>query len=982
MGLPGVVWAQDMPAKPTMEIQVKQMNLSAQAGAFGSGLQVLAMPDPATRHVAVTIVVDAGWRTDPDGRSGAARLFERAWWRSEVKPGVTTLDQLVRGYGCEVDSGVSADVLRFSALCPAQTVDAAMRVWSRLYTAPLAGITDAALAEEAGRVRSEARARALLDDQQLPGLVAPLYGMLFPTSHPYHQPLDLELSGVTVAELSAWATANIVGPRTTVSLIGGISDEHPLHGPALVAGNFEPKVLDARLKPEMFERWPKGDGEDIDPDDLSLSWGWPADPVKRDQGFRLLGPRPAAALKDPLEVPKPEGAAFQRYLGGVEHTTVLVGWALPAGWRTDDALHAATGRMVAGVVAKHLVDPAIDRLMGCFIQPGLESSLLVCAAQLKDGQEIAGERIAGRIVDQLSYVTDVNNRLEVDAAFGAGQQALYAEALASLDDLGGLYGSRSYWFSSGLHFAGKPMYWSQRMGDVGRATAQDAINLVASHVSRLRARMVQIDPDPGSTLLPRLAVREERDRDALAARPPYWNALATQAAPAAVPSARVDAARIEAALQGLGPDQVAEATLPNGMRVVVVPLGEAPVVHARLVAGIGRVNDPTPNLEHTWAGKMTAFHREPAEPIAGAWYAWLGDSVQVLGLRASTDNLDGALFLLRDAVNGANPSLKTKITVTAEFKDRFVAEFYDPAWHAERASLAHLLSSSPIARRPGPAQLTAWGALSTTAIGDMMKTQWRPDNVTLLIVGGVDAAAGVELAKAWFSGWSVGAPSVSTYKATPLAQAPRPTSTRVDVLDTGAGDRADLYLGCRLDADPGVLAVAREAVLQGLKGGIDGVVVTTDAWEGGTAILQVRARVQAGDAGEATKGLFDRLRALAGGKVPAEEIKEAALRAAASTGADFSSDRRLVTWLTDRLADRLPLTGQLRVPTDGAALTAAFQTCVAGGYASLTGDAGAIESSLGAAGVTATRLDWKAEGRKLHEAADPKGYLKESKKAP
>jgi hypothetical protein len=160
------------------------------------------------------------------------------------------------------------------------------------------------------------------------------------------------------------------------------------------------------------------------------------------------------------------------------------------------------------------------------------------------------------------------------------------------------------------------------------------------------------------------------------------------------------------------------------------------------------------------------------------------------------------------------------------------------------------------------------------------------------------------------------------------------------------------------------------------------VVVTTDAWEGGTAILQVRARVQAGDAGEATKGLFDRLRALAGGKVPAEEIKEAALRAAASTGADFTSDRRLVTWLTDRLADRLPLTGQLRVPTDGAALTAAFQTCVAGGYASLTGDAGAIESSLGAAGVTATRLDWKAEGRKLHEAADPKGYLKESKKAP
>jgi hypothetical protein len=114
-----------------------------------------------------------------------------------------------------------------------------------------------------------------------------------------------------------------------------------------------------------------------------------------------------------------------------------------------------------------------------------------------------------------------------------------------------------------------------------------------------------------------------------------------------------------------------------------------------------------------------------------------------------------------------------------------------------------------------------------------------------LIVGGVDAAAGVELAKAWFSGWSVAAPSVSTYKAAPLTQAPRPSTTKVDVLDTGAGDRADLYLGCRLDADAGVLAVAREAVLQGLRGGIDGVVVTTDAWEGGTAILQVRARLPA-----------------------------------------------------------------------------------------------------------------------------------------
>lgn len=979
----------DKPAKPEMALRVKGLAMGTAVSTWPTGLQMAVVHDELSPMVVTQILVDAGWRYDPADALGMAALFERAWWASEVAPGVRAVDQLVNGYGCEVDSMVDHDLLRFTSTCPKQTVDAAMRVWSRLFTDPLAGVTDELLKAEAVRIRSDAQARYQLTSNEPIFLARHAMMALYPEGHPYHGGSWDSAGAIGLARIKAWAASNVTVARTTVGLMGGFSGEHPLHGPALVGGNFEPRLLDPKLTPELVVRWPHGDLDEVDPDDLSLSWGWPSVPSNPRQGMELGRARPGPAKgTEPPKPPEPASVPFQRMSGGVDETTILVSWSLPGSWRKEDPLHAVLARVIAAMVAdpNHMDEPTIKRLAGCYVVPGLEAATLTCAAILKDGYEASGERVSGRIIDQISYITDINNRPNVDVAVSLGRLRVLTDAIHELDEQGNLYASRTYWLNTGVHLVGDPGFWSKRMGDINPIAPQQVIDYAARYITRARSRSVQVDIDPQAGTAPYIPRLDPKDRDALAARPGYWNLLATRPAPASVPGKRIDAARVTSSVPRFKESDIAYNVLPNGMRVVVVPIESSPAVEVRLVAGLGLLNDPTEHMTHAYARGLIAFHREKADDIGGAWYAYVGDTVSVLGLRASAENLDGAVWLLRDALDGVNISFKDKITFVSTWKKKIQDSWYDVQHHVDGNLRRHLYGDSLLSRQVGWDDFTYWGEVGTDQLRDMMRVRWAPENITLVISGGVDGGQGMSIASSFFQGWRAPAPSVSDFNPAAISDVPMPSSKVVHIYPSDkSGGLAELALGCRVPGNREAALAAAALVQQGLGTSFTTVQSTVDAFPGDTQSVVVRARVPEANAGAALKVLLGRLEAAAGGKVPEDELRAAVWRAAMSDGDAFTSDRRVAMHITELIGDgrewkddssSAARFGKL----DPATVAAAFSSCASAPYVAVIGDSGALTSSLGGAGVTATPYDWKAAGEAEHKTADPKGYEKMKKK--
>ena len=976
----------DKPTKPEMALHVKGMSVGASVSTWPSGLQMVIAQDETAPVVITQLLIDAGWRYDPAGAQGTAALFERAWWASEVSPGVRVVDQLVNGYGCEVDSMVDHDLLRLVSSCPKQTVDAAMRVWSRLFTDPLAGVTDATLRAEADRIRSDATARYDLTSNQPIYLSRYVMPALYPEGHPYHGGAWDKVGDLSAAQLKAWAAEHVAPAHTTIGITGGFSTEHPLHGPALVGGNFEPRLLDSRLTPEMITRWPYGDEDEPDPDDPSLSWGWPSTPGNPRQGMELGRGRPGPAKGTEAPVPpNPSGQAFQRIVGGVDETTVVVSWSLPGSWRKEDPLHAVLARVVAATVAAHMDEPTLKQAAGCFVVPGLDAATLMCAAILKEGYETSGERVAGRIIDQISYITDINNRPNTDAAVNVGRVRVLSDAIHELDDLSGLYASRSFWLDSGVHLTGEASFWSKRMGDINPVAPQQIVDYAAKYITRARSRAVQLDVDPESGTAPYIPRLDPKDRDAVASRPGYWNLLASHPAPASVPPARIDAARVSASSPSFGKEGVSYNVLPNGMQVIIVPKEISPGVEVRLVSGLGLLNDPTEHLDHAYTRGMTAFHREKADDIAGVWYAYGGETVTVLGLRASAENLDGALWLLRDAVDGMNISFKDKITFMSTWKHNIQDTWYDVQHHLDGRLRAHLYPGSPFARQVDWDDYTHWGEVGTDAARDMMRARWSPSRMALVITGGVDGPAAMSLASRFFQGWKPPAPTVDTYAPAAPAAITLPTARAVEVYGADRGGLAEVVYACRIP-NGREAALATAALLQQELGtSFTTVQTTVDTVPGDNHAVVVRGRVPEASVGAAVRSLLDRVAEAAAGKLSPDEVRAAVWRASMRGGDAFTSDRRAAMHVTELLGDGRPWDDDLKAGArfaalDGAAVAKATSSCQAAPYVAVIGDASAVKGSLDGAKVEATVYDWSAAGDAAFQAADPKGFEKALKK--
>jgi zinc protease len=240
-------------------------------------------------------------------------------------------------------------------------------------------------------------------------------------------------------------------------------------------------------------------------------------------------------------------------------------------------------------------------------------------------------------------------------------------------------------------------------------------------------------------------------------------------------------------------------TLPNGLRVAVLPDSSLPVVQAQLLVRVGSREDPAgksglANLLAVSLGLGTAtraradFDAELEQTGASLSSAASRDFT-LIGVSALAREFTSALDLMADAV--AHPALDEREVARQRaqvFQSRVDARF-SPAAIVEEHLWSMALSPHPYARPVGGSP-EGLGRITRDDLVAHHATYYRPGQCMLAIAGDMDVEAAFEAAAGAFAGWtgdSVARPAV------PAAQPP--DTVLVRVVDMPDVPRVQLRVG-------------------------------------------------------------------------------------------------------------------------------------------------------------------------------------------
>ena len=78
-----------------------------------NGLRVVVMPDSSAPTVAIAVVYDVGFRSEPEGMTGFAHLFEHLMFEGSVTLDKGQHDKLVTGNGGVMNGSTRADYTNY-----------------------------------------------------------------------------------------------------------------------------------------------------------------------------------------------------------------------------------------------------------------------------------------------------------------------------------------------------------------------------------------------------------------------------------------------------------------------------------------------------------------------------------------------------------------------------------------------------------------------------------------------------------------------------------------------------------------------------------------------------------------------------------------------------------------------------------------------------------------------------------------------------
>ncbi len=720
---------------------------------FPSGLRVTIQNDSRQHLASVTTVVDGGFG-DADARAGQTpHLLEHAWFLARPGGGATVRERLL-SLGAEYNGWTMLDTTAFTTIGPVQALPELLALEAARLVDPIAGLDDAALATERTVVHRE------LAEGLGGGAVdanAVLRTVLFPAGHPYSTASSAsegDLASIGLSELNTWRGTWYRPENVTVAIAGDVN---------------------ARTLQPMLE---KAFGEDLLYKDRSGAF-----PKKGD-----CSPRAVAASSAPVAPVRADAGTQQL---PIERPVVLLGWSMPPGYSANDL-----GARIAVMYLRSSLEQVDQRLgtrglldVSCAYQPGLRASLATCALTLAPRaslERVLREVRAGRPVEVLS--TDLAH-----GQFDQARSALFGETLRRFDVPAGPWDTSSIDPVLYSHIIGSPTWSTDSLTQLEKFDLTSADALSKTWLSPERMVYAVFLP-PGADVSGADEGASERESAWSASAPPPADGLVRQL-PLVAASSQTPVGEPFALAT------LRQETLPNGMKVVVYPYGDAPLAHVALRFGGGWVTEPEVGTD-ALAWSVTGFHPEPLPfsfgiaklAIGAEWDVTTSAVSRTAHLTTSSGNVDDALYLLGRFAMSAEAVEDWRPDALHGWQDVAEAMAADPASRAQAARDAHLYAGHPLGLG-----VEAWvdraQLVDANELDRWVQNVYRPDNATLIVVGRVNPDEVLSYARTRFASWKQ--PKKPIPAAPPLSPATAAAARSVQVFDA-TGALATVEVACQV----------------------------------------------------------------------------------------------------------------------------------------------------------------------------------------
>ncbi len=103
--------------------KVPAPSLAVERFTLDNGLRVVLGPDKSSPTVAIVVYYDVGFRSEPEGRTGFAHLFEHLMFQGSVNLEKGMLDKLIMGNGGILNGSTRSDYTNYISHLPAAALD-------------------------------------------------------------------------------------------------------------------------------------------------------------------------------------------------------------------------------------------------------------------------------------------------------------------------------------------------------------------------------------------------------------------------------------------------------------------------------------------------------------------------------------------------------------------------------------------------------------------------------------------------------------------------------------------------------------------------------------------------------------------------------------------------------------------------------------------------------------------------------------------
>jgi zinc protease len=221
-----------------------------------------------------------------------------------------------------------------------------------------------------------------------------------------------------------------------------------------------------------------------------------------------------------------------------------------------------------------------------------------------------------------------------------------------------------------------------------------------------------------------------------------------------------------------------EATLANGLRILVVESHKQPVVSLSLSFPAGAAYDPAgkegladmvAGLLTKGAGSRTAEQiAEAIEGAGGSLGAGTGADFLTISSTVLTPSLPLAFELVGDAVTRPTFADKELELLRTQTLSGLQVQLSQPEVLADRIFRKAIYGEHPYARSPSPASV---GSITRAGVVAYHRTRLLPRGALLVLAGDVTLAEAQPLAEKAFQGWSGAPAAVAAFAAPPSRRA-------------------------------------------------------------------------------------------------------------------------------------------------------------------------------------------------------------------